>query len=333
MKIYYAAPLHQPSDQQFNLRMCEVITSRGHQVYLPQCYGVWEGLVKEQMDKGIPEEKAIEHVRSLLCKMDISAMHRCDCVIAIKPPNRPPSEGMLYELGFAHAINKDTYIVNIDNWRYNLMPEYGCSLMFSSLQECLKHLDEQEFKSTIRMIDSPYRSIQISMSPLIAIVDPEDYEMLQQYAWRDRNGYAAAMKGGQHISMQHLILPKKEGYVVDHINHNKMDNRRCNLRYLTNQENTMNRTKFTNSTAYMRVHHHNSGSYQVMIGSTYIGCHKQMEIAAELADLACVFLYPDIAELNFPENKDDYIELLNKEGISDIDQLKAWFVKMKGMIK
>jgi hypothetical protein len=41
-------------------------------------------------------------------------------------------------------------------------------------------------------------------------------------------------------ALHQLIMPKKDGLVPDHINHNGLDNRDENLRYLTNGENIKN---------------------------------------------------------------------------------------------
>jgi hypothetical protein len=62
-----------------------------------------------------------------------------------------------------------------------------------------------------------------------ALVSYEDYEKVCHYRWFISKGYAKNNDAG---FMHHLILPKKEGFVVDHINHNRSDNRRSNLRYV-----------------------------------------------------------------------------------------------------
>ena len=54
-------------------------------------------------------------------------------------------------------------------------------------------------------------------------------------------GYATVSKNKKQIYVHHLVLGKKEGFVTDHINRNKLDNRKENLRFITRAENNRNR--------------------------------------------------------------------------------------------
>ena len=78
-----------------------------------------------------------------------------------------------------------------------------------------------------------------------AIVDAEDYERLSKYKWHvdkgDSTYYAARSIVGKNFRMHREILNAPEGLVVDHRNHNGLDNRRENLRLCTVAENNMNR--------------------------------------------------------------------------------------------
>ena len=87
-----------------------------------------------------------------------------------------------------------------------------------------------------------------------AIVDDEDYEDLARHKWhaswnpRTRSFYAQRNirlpSGKQTQQLMHrVILGLKRGDVRqgDHINHATLDNRRVNLRVVTNQENQHNR--------------------------------------------------------------------------------------------
>lgn len=74
------------------------------------------------------------------------------------------------------------------------------------------------------------------------ICDLEDYDLIKQYSWkRNKDGYWICHKNNK-ISMLHRILLKinDKNIFVDHINHNKNDNRKINLRICTSQENNRN---------------------------------------------------------------------------------------------
>ena len=78
-------------------------------------------------------------------------------------------------------------------------------------------------------------------------LDKEDRHLLKEhsFSFRSKGGkrgiYVRTSTGGKDINLHNLILPKKEGFVVDHVNRNTLDNRRCNLRYATRSQNCMNK--------------------------------------------------------------------------------------------
>lgn len=76
-----------------------------------------------------------------------------------------------------------------------------------------------------------------------AVVDQEDYDWLSKWKWTyDTHGYAYRRdyKQNKKIYMHRVILRPSEGLVSDHINRDKLDNRRINLRAVTKLENNRN---------------------------------------------------------------------------------------------
>ena len=98
------------------------------------------------------------------------------------------------------------------------------------------------------------REIRLSQDK-VAIVDDEDYEWLNQWKWYFSCGYARRdiRIGGKRkrIYMHRAILGLGFGdnYQVDHINLNRLDNRRCNVRICTAGQNRANREKQKNGKA------------------------------------------------------------------------------------
>jgi hypothetical protein len=84
----------------------------------------------------------------------------------------------------------------------------------------------------------------------VALVDEEDYEELTQWKWGvHTQGYACRKFRSQEpgkkwgrVFMHRLILDAQPGEEVDHINRNKLDNRRANLRIVPHYVNTHNRS-------------------------------------------------------------------------------------------
>lgn len=73
-------------------------------------------------------------------------------------------------------------------------------------------------------------------------IDLEDLELIKPYYWEITcHGYVRSICDKQEILLHRLITNCPDNMVVDHINHNTLDNRKCNLRIVTQTQNLMNR--------------------------------------------------------------------------------------------
>lgn len=95
------------------------------------------------------------------------------------------------------------------------------------------------------------KEIELS-SGQTALVDDEDFELLSKHRWYlTKKGYAyrSHRANGQPrtMRMHRQILGAPPDKQVDHINGNRLDNRKANLRLVTSQQNRMNSKKRANS--------------------------------------------------------------------------------------
>jgi hypothetical protein len=108
----------------------------------------------------------------------------------------------------------------------------------------------------------------------IAIISDEDYDRCLKIKWSlTPNKYAQGLFEGKRIMMHHFIFGNPEdGFVVDHINRNKLDNRRENLRFATDSQNAQNVSKREHRT-YIGTHYHaKKKHWRVICKSLYFGC-------------------------------------------------------------
>lgn len=140
----------------------------------------------------------------------------------------------------------------------------------------------------------------------ITIVDSEDYDRLSQHKWYlHAKGYACRDEGGRknrkNILMQHEIMGGKG---IDHINRNKLDNRKQNLRFATPSQNSHNLSRYKNNTSgYIGVSKTTWGKWHAYVWNKskriHIGYFYTPEDAAKARDEIVIKLHGEYANLNF----------------------------------
>lgn len=75
----------------------------------------------------------------------------------------------------------------------------------------------------------------------VALVDDIDYERISMYRWFvNDQGYALTSLSGKNKRMHRMVLQTETNLDIDHINRDKLDNRRTNLRIVTRTQNNYN---------------------------------------------------------------------------------------------
>lgn len=145
-----------------------------------------------------------------------------------------------------------------------------------------------------------------------ATVDDCDFEKAGQMRWDIAEGYAWCRSSGNYIQLANLIMPPPKGLVIDHINRNKLDCTRQNLRIATEKQNSVNkgkvrrinlRSKYKGVSINLKNGRHYS-RWIVRItesGNThYKGGFRNEEDAAREYDRIALQYFGEFASLNFP---------------------------------
>lgn len=90
------------------------------------------------------------------------------------------------------------------------------------------------------------------------ISDLDDGNCESHVWWLHKYGYPTTRIDGQSVSMHQFLLGKRKGYVIDHIDQNRLNNQRDNLRFVTWQQNLLN-SKPRNGRKYKGVYHEKHG--------------------------------------------------------------------------
>jgi hypothetical protein len=143
-----------------------------------------------------------------------------------------------------------------------------------------------------------------------AMVDWHDMELVNQHKWHLAQGYARATTAGEKIMMHLLIMGKREGMEVDHINGNKLDNRRNNLRHVPKWVNCLNKPPQKNGAVWFSKRHQKwRAEMWIEKKKTYIGIYETKEEAvkayeAKKAEVLTPFAKKQIKMLPTPQARD-----------------------------
>lgn len=106
------------------------------------------------------------------------------------------------------------------------------------------------------------------------LIDTSDLDTVRRYSWCfSKTGYLVANNGNKVIRLHRYLLDAPSGIVVDHINGDPSDNRRCNLRLCSQKDNSRNcRPTKGSKTGIVGVKITESGRYvaQIMVDGKLI---------------------------------------------------------------
>lgn len=146
------------------------------------------------------------------------------------------------------------------------------------------------------------------------LVDKEDEYLLEKYSWHiNSQGYLVTdiqiskIPRKRNILLLHrVIMNADSGQLIDHKNRDKLDNRKCNLRFCTRSQNAMNRKAQKNSLSnYKGVSPFRKkwrAVINIKIGETskqfHIGVFDNPELAASAYNKQAIILHKEFKCLN-----------------------------------
>lgn len=139
-KVYFAGPLFNDAEREYNLKLVTILESYGYEVFLPQR----DGYLAPEL-----EGKTEEEITEMIFQKDRDEVLKADIIFMVLD-GRIPDEGACVELGIAYASGKRCYGIKNDaravELNIDLNPMItGCfSKLFYNLdgEELIKELEE-----------------------------------------------------------------------------------------------------------------------------------------------------------------------------------------------
>lgn len=147
-------------------------------------------------------------------------------------------------------------------------------------------------------------------------IDYEDLTYLLSKNWsiarKPNSSYLIHVATQTYFHRSIMVCP--DGYDVDHINRNGLDNRKENLRIVLRRVNLQN-APARSASGYKGVSpYRDKWRAAIVFNGTqiHLGVHKDATIAATHYDMAAIYLYGGFCAVNFPERMEEYLNQLKR---------------------
>jgi hypothetical protein len=162
-------------------------------------------------------------------------------------------------------------------------------------------------------------------------IDFDDLSNALKYTWSYSKGYAKSSSKGSKKSLARYLLNAQKGQIVDHINRDRLDNRRINLRFANAQQNCWNSGVKSNNQIgvkgiqfYEKTYPHNhvpaNRPYlaRIVVGgkNIHLGYFSSLEAAVAARKLAEQKYFGEFASCSNEKINLNSNEILQKERIS-----------------
>ena len=157
---------------------------------------------------------------------------------------------------------------------------------------CIDCKNKGQLQNNDIVIKENYAQILIKYKNeiIIGLIDIDDIEKVQKLKWK-YNKKTNTLSSYERFNRQNrkrfllhrYIMDCPDDMVIDHINHNRLDNRKCNLRICTQSENMQNRFIEDRNICWSKKSNGWQVSLKINNKSIQIGTYKNLEIARQKA--------------------------------------------------
>jgi hypothetical protein len=137
------------------------------------------------------------------------------------------------------------------------------------------------------------------------LIDIDDLEKVRAHTWYlSHYGYINTRINGKYVFLHRLIMDAPTGLQVDHINLDKSDNRKSNLRFVTHKENKQNaglrkdNTTGAKGVCYLKQRNKYISYVYVDGKRIYLGSYLSLLEASQAYDKAALYYFGEYARPN-----------------------------------
>lgn len=166
-----------------------------------------------------------------------------------------------------------------------------------------------QIKNQYEFVNNEIIKIKASNSDDYFEIDFEDFDKIKSHSWyKNKKGYIISRIDNKLIRIhRHILEIKDKSLIVDHIDRNKLNNKKNNLRVCTNQQNARNKENPKNNKSGLRGVFWNKEKrkWQTKIGDKFLGYYDDIHDAIDTRIKFELSLYKEFSPFykDFNESK------------------------------